>query len=318
MKMTTHTAVILSPESNFMAEVDSIKIFGSIASALSELDRDKFNRFYSSVKTGETRISSSFPLIKDTHLFPMPIYSFEYDKDLSEKSENIEVFTKIKEIKKTEFVSQSVFEEILNNKPKLGDILEKIESGEWRLDKKCLYLDEEDELEEKNFLIKRYEIPKNVLNRYTYGSTIFYSQAHFYNCDLFFLVKTSKGILKLINAALKLLEDRGMSQDFSIGFGKFMLRNIKEIELNEPGGGGMILLSKYHPDENEIELINSCNKYYRIKEIKGFTNNGFHIPPYIFFREGSCFKLNGIKGKLIDIPDARTSLNGIAYYIKSR
>lgn len=310
--------MILSPESNFMAEVDSIKIFGSIASAISELDRDKFNEFYNSVKTGETRISSSFPLIKDTLFFPMPIYQFEYDKDLSEKSEDIKVFAKIKDIKNTRFVSQSVFEEMLNSKPGLGDIFEKIESGEWKLDKRCLYIDEESGVEERNFLIKRYEITKNVLNRYTYGSTIFYSQAYFYNCDLFFLVKTSRDILKLIKTAIKLLEDRGMSQDFSIGFGKVMLRDIKEIELNEPCSGGMTLLSKYHPAEDEMRLIKSCDKYYQIKEIKGFTKNGFHIPPYIFFEEGSYFKLNKVKGKLIDIADTRTSLNGIAYYIKSR
>lgn len=315
MKMTPHTAVILTPESNFMAEVDSIKIFGSIASALSELDRDKFDEFYNSVKNGETRISSAFPLIKDTLFFPMPIYSVGYDT-----AKDIGIFNELKGIKKAEFVSQRVFEEILNNKPGLRDILEKIENEEWRLDKnkKCIYLDEETEIEERNFLIKRYEVPKNVLNRYTYASTIFYSQAYFYNCDLFFLVKTSRDILKLIKTALKLLEDRGMSQDFSIGFGKFKVRNIKEdINLNESDDEGIVLLSKYHPAENEIKSIKSCEKAYKIKEIKGFTKK-WHIPPYLFFEEGSCFKLNGLKGKLIDIPDTKTSLNGIAYYVKSR
>jgi len=315
--MTTHTAITLTPESNFMAEVDSIKLFGSIASALLELDRDKFEKFYESVKKWETRISSAFPLIKDTLFFPIPPLSIKYNEDFSEKSEDISVFMKIKNIKKARFVSLSILEKMLDTRLEIDDILEKIEDEEWELKKEYLYTKKENDIEKRDFIVKKYEIPKNVLNRYTYFSTIFYSQAYFYNCDIFFLVKTKNSILKLIETALKLLEDRGISQDFSIGFGKFKFKGMENIELNESGNRA-VLLSKFHPNENETELIVSCDKSYRIKEIRGFTKNGFHIPPYEFFTEGSYFKIAKINGKIIDIPDTKTSLNGIAYYVKSR
>lgn len=311
--MTKHTAIILTPESNFMGEVDSIKLFGSIASALSELDRNDFDKFYNSVSSGETRISSAFPLVGNTYFFPMPIYPSKYDEKLS-KSDDIKIFMKIKEIKKTGFVSQKIFEYIINNKPELGKILDKVYNKGWKLNKKYLYSNGEADIKEN--LIKRHEVPKNILDRYTYRSTIFYSQAYFYNCDLFFLVKTNKEVLKLIKTALKLLEDRGLSQDFSIGFGEFKLKDIREIELDE-SGNGVVLLSKYHPNEDEVKLIKDSDKSYRIKEIKGFTKNGFHIPAYKFFEEGSYFKLDEIKGGVIDIPHTKTSLNGTAYYVKS-
>ena len=157
--------------------------------------------------------------------------------------------------------------------------------------------------------IESIDMPRNALNRYTLKSNIFYSPATIYkNCNLYFLAHTDEQNLKSIESALKFLQDRGIGQDYSVGFGQFEFEKT-ELELNEPNSANKtITLSKMILDENKKELYS-----YKAEEIKGFNKDGLHIYPTVYLKDGSCIS-SEVKGKILKIRE-NFLINGLCYPI---
>ncbi|OYT33599.1 MAG: type III-A CRISPR-associated RAMP protein Csm4 [Candidatus Aenigmarchaeota archaeon ex4484_52] len=330
--MTLHTAFKIKFKSPVFGQIDSIKIYGAILNALYLLDETKAEQFKQDSINKQIKISSAFPIKDNIYFFPMPILNYEYSKKLSNKIEAEgtpnKTFNKLKKIKKIQYISKSIFEELINKnydleqleekiniieKPKKKINLNELETEKWHLIKK--YLITFDEFKEEKPIdnipqIKPMDMPRNELNRYNLNSNIFYSPATIYkNCELYFLAKTNnEEQLQLIKFALNFLQDRGLGQDNSVGFGQFKFEKTNEFKLKEPDKTDKI---KIILDENE-KRKNYLHSY-KSEEIKGFNKNGLHIYPMVYLKEGSCISPE-VKGKILKIRD-NFLINGICYPI---
>lgn len=307
--MSYHTVFILRQKSPIIGQLDSIKLFGAITSALSELNFDMMDQYLKSFEDGTLRISSVFPVIKNNkanHFF-LPIPKIDFEDDLSD-DEKEKYFSDIKKLKKIKYVSKNIFELIINQKLSLSVVINKIKN-EWCIKNKTFLV----EINEKTPEMKTIEVPRNSLNRYTGKSKIFYTNATIYNgCDMFFLVKGNKENKRIIESAIKFLEDRGFGQDYSTGFGNFEYLSKEEIEIKEPESESCVNLSLFYPKGKELSGV---NKQYSLREIKGITQKGMHIPAVIFIEEGSCFDDNKLLGSKYTVPETQNILAGYIYTI---
>jgi len=291
-------------------ELDSIKLFGAIFSAISELYPEKLEKFQENTEKGHVRFSSAFPVLGDTYFFPKPFLCFKNDSiDESNREKMIKNYRYLKKFKDVTFASKDIFEQIIEKGSYDEDLLNRFRKeneikGNYLISKK-----------EKVPEIETIEEPKVTSNRFSQETKIFYKEGVYYkNADLYFFVKANEENHKMIIAAIKFLEDRGFGAKHSLGFGQFTFIEESTMELNNDGERQLIL-SKYMPTDEENSFIEWNNSFYQVKEIKGLTKSGFHIPPTHIFIEGSCFASDSIKGKLEKkIPNY--ILNGIVYAIK--
>ena len=156
--MTKHNAFKINFKSPVFGKIDSIKIYGAILNALYLLDETKAEKFKKESMNKQIKISSAFPLKEDVYFFPMPILNFKYSKELSDKIEAErtpnKTFNKLKKIKKIQYVSKSIFEELINKNYDLKKLEEKINL----IEENKITLNELET--EKWHLIKKYD-PEN-------------------------------------------------------------------------------------------------------------------------------------------------------------
>lgn len=316
--MSMHTAYVLRQKSPIIGELDSIKLFGAITAALAEIDPGKMAIFLKAFEDNNLRLSSIFPAMPDgdehTYYLPMPKIRFGKVPNLDDPDEDKqkETYERLKRIKKIKYASKHVFEALTNKRHTYSDLLAKTgKTGEWNIKGKYLRLCDETSPD-----IKHIESPRNSLNRYNGRSEIFYSDATIYaNCDMFFLAKGSKELISIVEGAIRFLEDRGFGQDYTTGFGSFKYIKKEDIELKEPEDPSCscITLSLFYPKNCEIS---TANKLYSIREIKGITKNGKHIPAVIFIEEGSYFEKEKFGGATYKVPETNNILSGYAYTVK--
>ena len=321
-KMSEQTAFILQLKSPLIGKLDSIKLFGAITSALSELDPQKMEFFLKSFEENKLRISSLFPVVPDKeghrYYLPMPKIDFRVDPNIFndiEENKRKEQFGLLKKIKKIKYVSKEIFEELINNRYYIRNLLEKLDkdTGVWKIEKKIenRYLLNKTETAP---VIKETEVPRNMLNRYTGRSEIFYSAASVYeNCNIFFLARGDEHLINIIESAIKFLQDRGFGQDSSTGYGTFKYTKKEKLDIEEPESSCCITLSLFYPKEAEIS---KTKKIYTIREIKGITKDGKHIPAVVFIDEGSYFEKEEVNGTKYVVPKTVNILSGYAYPIK--
>jgi len=290
-------------------ELDSIKLFGAIFSAISELYPENIKEFKNNFEKGNIRLSSAFPVVKNTYFFPKPILLTQKNKINEEnKKEIIENYINFKKFKKTKFVSKEVFEEIIKKGIYDRELIKRIDE-EYKIENGCLISKKEKVLESEMI-----EEPKVVVNRFSQKTKIFYKEGIYYkNTDLYFFVDADERSYKIILTAVKFLEDRGFGPKYSSGFGQFKFIEDNTLELNTCGERWLIL-SKYMPNDEEITSVGWDNSFYQFKEIKGLTKGGSYIAPMYVFTEGSCFAGKKLQGKLEkSIPNY--ILNGVPYII---
>jgi len=220
-------------------------------------------------------ISSAFPWWKGKYYFPVPL------NQIPEK----------KELKKIEFVAQSDFEKILSGE-KLSDEMDtipRITTGDvskpWN----------------------NTEVPRLLINRmnnmpgenfFYFGETLFTETS-----GLYFLINfLSNNIEKQFKSTINLLVEEGIGGDRSSGKGVFNKPEFYEMKLNVPNTEGVISLSLYYPQKDELSDIPSG--YYELIERKGYIYSpwcqSLRKKSVRMFAEGSVFPSKKI-GRVVDI-----------------
>jgi len=272
---------------SFFNRIDSIKLFGSLIDAYSNLYTN-LQEFIVKFENNEILISSLFLKRKDIFFFPKPI--LQLDKEFltsGNKKEKLEKIEFIKNFKKVKYISKNYLEKLLN----VGKYSEEI--------LKNFFKNYEDK--EKNEF-KLIEIPKISISRITNNSKIFYKKGEILpdNYTAFFLIKYEEhtDFDKIINC-LKFLMDRGISPNISTGFGKFELINYGNFPIKLKGNRKYILSKTCL---NETDNLDD-NSFYLLEEVKGYSSRSY-IPPRLFLVEGSCIS-GRIEGKIIKIPNEK-------------
>ncbi|RUM34780.1 MAG: type III-A CRISPR-associated RAMP protein Csm4 [Archaeoglobus sp.] len=197
-------------------------------------------------------------------------------------------------IRKKRFLAKSKFEKLIS-----GDIPEKISDVDF---------------------MKKMEIPKVVLDRTTSNSGIYYLSCVKFEGEsgLYFLVS---GKDKMIEVALKYLEDEGIGGKKTWGLGKFEFK-VDDFRLKD-GGDNYVTLSLTLP--TDLSKI----RYWKPITRSGWINtpNGtFRKPKVIMASEGTIFK-GEENGDLLDLDTAysdlskkvghKVYLNGMSFLIRA-
>jgi CRISPR-associated protein Csm4 len=167
-------------------------------------------------------------------------------------------------------------------------------------------------------------VPHVALDRITSASQIYHA-AHVVfgkNCGLWTLIEVEDdGVRSRLNAALRLLGEKGLGGDRSLGLGGFLLeggemkpasRYLTEIfEMSDPDG--FLTLSLFHPADTELEAINESARYSLVRR-KGWISSpagtaNLKRQTVSMFAEGSVFHRE-FRGHLVDVtPQAWRDMN---------
>jgi CRISPR type III-A-associated RAMP protein Csm4 len=286
-------------------------------------------------------LSSSFPCMiqngNRTRFYPKPLLpepdSTQINKLAEEKSGTsnpqdlrykqgiVEITGKLKQIKKITFVSEAIFNQIVEGKLNLKDIyqsLRKRGSISKDIEKigNCLITYEErsrvdPEGEIKSF-VKEFDIQKNQIDRVrcsTVDGLLFFNK-EIACTGLWFLVKTDD--LDFLKVTFRYLEDTGIGGERTTGKGHFKIQcedvfNLPDI--NNPNA--FIILSRYLPEEDELNLISQKLNSWNIINIRPkresmYLQAGERIlkDSLRLFTEGSIFRVRERKdyyGKIEDV-----------------
>ncbi len=252
-----------------------------------QIDRENFLEKFT--------ISSGFPFNEKELFFPKPALLPDtfYIKDDKEN---------IKDIKKIKYISQSLFEKLLqgNFKPfSKNDIYESDFLSDKKLEKKPF----------KNEVVQRVTVSRSYENE---GNT-FYTDRIFFNknCGLFVLLNVDNQALKeKTKAAFRLLGDNGIGSDKSVGNGQFEMEWIDDFKLAEvENPTHQIAMSLYLPTKEEIDNIDLDKSAYSLIKRGGyianpedFNNSVLRKKSIYMFSEGSVFSQNAdLQGNIADL-----------------
>jgi len=237
-------------------------------------------------------LSSAFPYYKDILFFPKPITEITEDIPISN----------IKEIKKIEFLSESLFRDFLKGQGNTINFFN--DKGVKEKDAFLLKQEEMDEEfnNEKRQIIKSDLIIRNAhpLESHSEDKNRF-EQSYFYfhpNAGLFFLAHIEDDFKTQFDTVIRFLSHEGIGGQKSIGIGQFDLEEIKEIEFDIKNSNRSVLLSPMLPSDAEIQLIQKNKEAYYDLETKrlksSIVDNKFLWKPKLtFFKEGSILPFSG-------------------------
>lgn len=214
-------------------------------------------------------MSSAFPWWKNDFYFPIPKNQILKDKKL----------------KKILFVEKAGFERLL-----LGESLEELKDTIKTIPNLKVKGDE------PKTPWRTTDVPRVGLSRLTNhpGENYFHFGEVSYDkgSGLFFLIDFKDNAFeKEFQATLNLMADEGIGGDRSSGKGLFRKPQFEEIEFNLPRANGIVSLSLYYPEQNELTDIR--NGYYELKERKGYIYSPYgqslRRKSLRMFGEGSVF-----------------------------
>lgn len=296
--------VYLQPQSSF-PPLHSDTIFGSVIYAISQLYGEELESIVAKFKDENLDppflVSSAFPYIQGTEkirLFPRII-----DEPVKADPEKVKAF------KKVEFIEESIFLKWSSGTLDEKKIIDNL--NDYYLHENMLFMDKPD----VDFNRGQILVPKNSINRLSNASeNIFYASGDNYqNMGLFFLIKIINGkYSEHVKAAIRFLSDRGFGRDISTGGGHFKFE-IEDIELDKAEGQRFVILSRYIPQNEELEHL-SKNSWFEIGSKRGRSSSGEIRKQIRFFSEGSTFKSLNKKfhGKIVE--SGHKSLEyGLAY-----
>ncbi|HID28082.1 MAG TPA: type III-A CRISPR-associated RAMP protein Csm4 [Methanosarcinales archaeon] len=246
-------------------------------------------------------ISSAYPFAKEVLFFPRPFIK-DFKPELRKK------------FKKVRFVSQKVFEELIEDKIPEENFIQK--------DKIWITKNERDKLRELEdskreiTIWKKTERPRVALdlisssaNIYHFGEVVFSE-----GCGYYFLVDYRNNNCKSkLEPVIRLLGEEGIGGDRTSGRGLFELKdnkdNFKEFALNISNSNkNFVTLSLYHPTKEEVkkEFLQKSN--YELITRKGWIYspdiNNLRRRTIRMFAEGSVFpkqEKKEIYGDLADV-----------------
>lgn len=259
------------------------------------------------------RLTSAFPFAGDVRFFPKPLVNFKIDGANDSKK-----------VKKIQFVSQNVFQAVLNGEtPTLSEDL-LINSGKMWIEtseKKALetLLKPSEKEKTKKDNVEKDDLtvwttdgrPRVTLDRGSHDSQIWHVQALAFkeSCGLWFAVEfdssnNTEKIEDKIDTLLSVLADAGIGGERNAGYGLFELKK-KSIEL-DPGHSSsrFVTLSPICPkDEAELQTLISEDASYSLNPRSGWGNSSgtpFARKKVMMFDEGSVLtKSDGQVGRLV-------------------
>ncbi|MEE4358510.1 MAG: type III-A CRISPR-associated RAMP protein Csm4 [Desulfococcaceae bacterium] len=240
------------------------------------------------------RLSSAFPYIGNTLLFPIPLWQIWEKTDPADR----------KKRKKIRWISQSLLEKVLGGKkiraedvsqPSPGiafSAAEKIPADPfWKND-------------------ERQRVSVDRLGMQADGGLFFFGLQFFApECGLWFAADVSAEKQKQMRAALDYLGDTGIGADRNSGLGHFTIAEEKEwTPATVKNSDGAFLLSLYNPapppEENLQKLLH--RSAYGLNTRSGWVvNSTLGRPPIRVFTEGSCFS-GKPKGRVVEMLSGET------------
>ncbi len=246
------------------------------------------------------RVSSAFPYIKDTLLFPKPHIPFSLPEGLS-----------LKDWKKMRFIPENAFRKILR-----GDL---ISAQDMQIEVQKEKRDVAELLRES--IIKK-AVPRVAIGPFGAGSSIYYSGLVYFSegTGLYFLADfdNEETKEKFINV-IEFLGDTGIGGLRSTGCGYFSFdrdKDICEIEIDPPDTPThYINLSLLFPDEETLK--NLSFSFYQLIYRAGYSysiTDGKEIQrkQIWMLAEGSVFK-NKPSGKILDLAPDNEKLSHPVY-----
>lgn len=301
----------LSPKSPFQGFPSSDTLFGAICWGIrwiysSKTLVDILNDFE---KHPKFIISSAFPYFENgtnnLPFYPKPINSGLSADEINEmaetKKEKVNIITKYKRFKKSEFVSASLFEKTINGTSE-KNLFQEYLNGKIQLENKLLLGKDEHSVffSNKKPTIKTELIQKNSIDRLTMSTgeegQTFYQQEYFSSPEfkLHFLIKTDD--IDFFKPVFRYLEDRGIGGNRTTGKGMFRIEIIGEKNIGDKDSPTFITLSKYIPDVSEIDTASESMLYellpFRSKVESDLEFKGSDIwkAKVMYCKEGSIFK----------------------------
>ena len=265
---------ILDPKSPFSGEVDSIKIYGALVNAISELYGEA-KLFLQEIRKGSLRASS-----------PMPIYNGEYYvfKPMLKTAEKID-YKDFKRFKRKMFIREEYAREAL----KVGNYSPQIVNAILKDDVAWYYED----------------LPSVFVSRTMRDTQIYYKNAMYFPHQVWILMEVEESLETKVKAAFRYLGDVGVSKKRSSGFGTF---NVEWKEYNHDFESSQyrMIVSKYIPNKNEINSFPFEKSRYDVKLISGYTKDGSPIPLIRAVVEGSVYPATHttrLLGRVVDVTD---------------
>jgi len=238
-------------------------------------------------------ISSAFPFIDETFLFPLP------------KNKNLKLLDEPDKFKKIEFVSDEIFKRVIKNE----DISKFLNEDNLIQDKRVLM---HYKSKKKKFIWSIHsEVPHAVLDRKTNVSNIFHFSEVRYTqgCGLFFLIDwKSQEYEDELKGTLNLLAHEGVGGDRTSGKGLFKRPEFDKIsfQIEEKSSKYFVSLSLYYPLKAEIRSVKG-GWYELIKRggwIYSVESRTLRRKSIRMLLEGSVLPEIGNKGELKDVtPD---------------
>lgn len=231
-------------------------------------------------KNPPVRVSSAFPYISDTLLFPVPAWRVWQPTD-----ENI------KKLKKVRWLSQNLFQNVLDGleiDPSNIEILQggiAVEKGE---------RDKKQALHKAPFWMidERQRVAVDRLGLATDGGLFFFA-LQFFNPDsgLWLAADVSDEDAPKMRSVLNFLGDTGIGADRNSGLGHFYVKDEKAFQLpSGKGKNGWLTLSLFNPGEkDELQALISKTAYALISRSGWVSGKSIGRAPAKAFAEGSFF-----------------------------
>lgn len=241
-------------------------------------------------------VSSAFPYIGDTLLFPMPAWRIW--RDISDDA-------KRKSLKKIRWVSRGIFNRLLSGKQVDPEETHVLPGGA------ALFREETgDSPEFKNApswaVSERQRVLVDRLGLATDGGLFFFALQFFAPwAGLWFLANGSQETLEKLRGALAFLGDTGIGADRNSGLGHFQVVTDTAYDLPKAQGGGFVSLSLFNPGETDaMERLTRKTAYGITTRAGWIVQSTIGRPPIRVFTEGSYFSERP-RGRVVEmLPEA--------------
>lgn len=282
-------------------------------------------------------LSSSFPVsVSGTVFLPKPklkrlnpetirVTAKERCKNDERKEAMFDVMSKYRRFSKFSYLSQSLFNSVLEGSTTEKTLLEDYIDGRVIEKSGFLLKKEEDDVPEGEFIQDQIRVRTRIdrLSGSTAGEgEMFHDEVKLIrrNYSLFFLLKTNEiGFLYPLLGRDKFLSDHGIGGDRNIGLNQFKL-SVDEVDLKSVGEGKrFVTLSRYVPSPGEIDTNGDEICYdvvpwvSRVDNSLDFQGKRFIKDRVFYMKEGSTFKAKEKKefyGTLLEV----CNIDGIPIY----
>ncbi|KZX17624.1 type III-A CRISPR-associated RAMP protein Csm4 [Methanobrevibacter filiformis] len=296
--------IYIKPNST-LPHLSSDKIFGSIIYGISQLFPEKVDKIVN-LFNGEIPpfiVSSAFPFVehegRKLKFYPKPMLRSNDFEKLDKSMDIAKEIDKIKKIKKfaeIEFVDETIFNQLINNKTSDLEIFDSLGIDYFIIADKFLMNTENKNVFESSIKVHSTEIrPQNSINRLLNSTQFFYSEGNRFagNNGVFFLIKFNEDFKNIVLSSLKFLQDRGLGHDISSGRGHFNFTHSNEELVTNNKGQYFTILSRFIPDNNDIQNLSEKSNYsfYDTGVKQGRKTSGLFKQKIRFFKEGSVFPI---------------------------